>query len=160
MSAWETEGQSDEWHTPAYIFEALGVRFDVDVAAPKEGPRHVPANRWIFKGQETSWSWDGFCWMNAPFGKRNGLMPWLETFVAHANGVCLVPDRTSAPWFQWAAPKMDAVLFISPKVKFERPDGTIGKSPGTGTALMAIGARGVAALYNARSLGWLVRNAV
>jgi hypothetical protein len=33
MSHWETEGASDEWFTPAYIFEALGCVFDVDVAA-------------------------------------------------------------------------------------------------------------------------------
>ena len=42
MGQWETKGASDEWYTPAYIFDALGERFDMDVASP---PRqtHVPA---------------------------------------------------------------------------------------------------------------------
>jgi hypothetical protein len=159
VSEWEAPGESDDWITPKYIFDALGVHFDVDVAAPRDGPRYVPADRWIFKGQETSYSWGGFVWMNPPFGARNGLEPWLATFIAHGNGIALVPDRTSAPWFQSAAPQMDALLFLSPKVKFERPDGSIGKSPGSGTALMAIGSRAIGALYNARKLGWLVVNA-
>jgi hypothetical protein len=80
--------------------------------------------------------------MNAPFGARNGLAPWLDRFVQHGNGVALVPDRTSAPWFQRYAPQTELILFVSPKIRFERPDGSTGNSPGTGTALLAIGARG------------------
>lgn len=158
VSAWESAGQSDEWFTPKCIFEALNVTFDLDVASPPCGT-HVPRGNYIDKDSLIT-PWWGCIWMNSPFGGRNGLRPWLEKFVTHANGVCLVPDRTSAPWFQWAAPRMDAVLFISPKVKFERPDGSIGKSPGTGTTLMAIGERGVSALHNAKRLGWLVRTFV
>jgi hypothetical protein len=33
MSAWEAAGQSDEWFTPKYIFDAMGVEFDTDVAS-------------------------------------------------------------------------------------------------------------------------------
>jgi DNA N-6-adenine-methyltransferase Dam len=153
MSEWERPGESDEWHTPAYIFEAMHTRFDVDVAAPREGPRHVPADRWIYKDQESSWSWNGFIFMNPPFGGRNGILSWLDTFVEHGNGVALTPDRTSAPWFQKTACRVDRILFISPKVKFERPDGTIGQQPGCGTALMSIGSRGNTALLNAKFAG-------
>lgn len=161
MSTWEAAGKSDEWYTPKFVFDALNVVFDVDVAAAPWPNGHVPAGT-LINTSGLTWQWhpDWLVWCNPPFGGRNGLRPWLEKFVAHANGVCLVPDRTSAPWFQWAAPKMDAVLFISPKVKFERPDGSIGESPGTGTALMAIGERGVGALHNAKRLGWLVRTFV
>lgn len=41
MAAYEKTGESDEWYTPRYIFDALNARFDMDVAAPKEGPRRV-----------------------------------------------------------------------------------------------------------------------
>ncbi len=47
----------------------------------------------------------------------------------------------------------DSVLFVSPKVKFERPDGSIGKEPGSGTVLLAAGQRGADAVFRARSLG-------
>ena len=156
MSAWEEAGKSDEWYTPKYIFDALGARFDLDVAAPPRAT-HVPAKAFI-TSDSLSQDWDGFVWMNPPYGGRNSLDPWLEKFMAHGNGVCLVPDRTSAPWFQRWVPHMDAVLFVKEKIKFERPDGSVGKQPGTGSALMAKGLRGARALKSARLLGWCVVN--
>ncbi len=154
---WETPGASDEWYTPAYIFEALGVTFDLDVAAPEAGPKHVPAREWLFYDALNE-PWFGFVWMNPPFGGRNGIVPWLNKFIAHGNGIALCPDRTSAPWFQSAARRMSLALFLSPKVKFERPDGTLGNSPGNGTVLFSLGEQGDVALRNASpKLGWLVQ---
>ena len=43
MSYWEEHGKSSDWRTPGYVFEKLGVVFDIDVAAPTDGPMHVPA---------------------------------------------------------------------------------------------------------------------
>lgn len=90
--------------------------------------------------------------MNPPFGGRNAVLPWLRRFVEHDCGIALVPDRTSAPWFQWVFPHVDMVLF-TPKLKFMRPDGTRGKSPSNGTALMALGERGCDALVRAADAG-------
>ncbi len=151
MSDWERPGASDDWLTPRYVFQALGVVFDLDVASPYEGS-HVPCHNWCTMNGLTL-GWDGMVWCNPPFGGRNGILPWLKKFVEHGNGIALTPDRTSAPWFQWAAPRMSAILFVSPKIKFERPDGTVGRSPGCGTALMAMGQQGFNALVNARAAG-------
>ena len=149
MSIWEPcIGASDEWYTPAYIFEALGVTFDLDVAAPPSGGPHVPAANWICEHSLTV-PWRGFVWMNPPFGGRNGLVPWLDRFFVHGNGIALTPDRTSAPWWLSAARRADALLMIDGKVKFIRPDGSVGKSPGTGTTLFAKGHDGVQALLRA-----------
>lgn len=156
MSSWEEAGKSDEWYTPAYVFDALGVTFDLDVAAPIDGPRHVPCRAWI-SAESIQRKWNGFVWMNPPYGPRNGLVPWLDRFIEHGNGIALVPDRTSAPWFQSSAAHMDAILFVSPKIKFERPDGSTGNSPGTGSALMGIGQTAMGALLRARSLGFMAR---
>ncbi len=152
MSAWEENGKSDEWYTPAYIFDALGENFDLDVAAPLHGPKYVPARAWYFK-QALELPWRGFVWMNPPYGKRNGLDPWLCKFFDHGNGVAITPDRTSAPWFQRAMKRADAVLLVSKKIKFERPDGTLGVSPGTGSALFASGPKAITALKRASQSG-------
>nr|DAH84735.1 MAG TPA: DNA N-6-adenine-methyltransferase [Caudoviricetes sp.] len=153
MAHWETSGQSDEWYTPAYIFEALGCHFNLDVAAPLDFARcHVPADEWLWhKSLELPWS--GFVWMNPPFGARNGLKPWLNKFFDHGNGIALVPDRTSAPWWQEAAKRADAVLFVAGKIRFQRPDGSTGNSPSTGTCLLASGKRATRALKTAASRG-------
>lgn len=157
MSAWEPcIGASNEWYTPRYIFDALGERFDLDVAAPISGPPHVPCDKWI-ADQSLSEEWQGFIWMNPPFGGRNGLVPWLDKFFAHGNGIALTPDRTSAPWWQDAAEKADAFMLLRGKVKFERPDGTLGMSPGSGVTLWASGARAVAAMRHASGVLGITR---
>lgn len=154
MSYWETTGRSDDWFTPPEVFEALGCRFDLDVAGHHRA--NVPCDGAIFSDSLSS-QWQGFIWMNPPFGGRNGIAPWLDKFIRHGNGIALTPDRTSAPWFQSAAVCMDAILFTS-KLKFIRPDGTRGASPSNGTALMAIGRHGCNALARASlsGLGLLV----
>jgi hypothetical protein len=149
VAFWEKSGQSDDWFTPKYIVDALGERFDLDVAAPSK--HNIPARVWYSTDGLTN-PWFGFVWMNPPFGGRNGLEPWLARFFAHGNGIALTPDRTSAPWFRRAAAAADAVLFM-PKVKFERPDGSIGASPSNGTALFAAGARAKLALMRAQYAG-------
>lgn len=154
MSAHEQSlGATDEWYTPAYVFEAMGVRFDLDVSAPRI---KCPADDFCcgaYTEDSLQRPWFGFVWMNAPFGKRNGLSAWLAKFMDHGNGIALTPDRTSAPWWQEYAPMADQILFVREKIKFIRPDGTTGDQPGTGTTLMAKGPRGVASLENARRAG-------
>ncbi len=155
MSAWEASGQSDEWYTPAYIFDALGCRFNLDLAAPWDGPLHVPCGAWLCAEDDAlalAPFWHGFVWMNPPFGGRNALKPWLNKFFDHGNGIALTPDRTSAPWFRSAWARADLVLFM-PKVRFIRPDGSVGKSPSTGTALWAAGEAAVSHLKRAASNG-------
>jgi len=149
VAAYEAAGESDEWYTPRYIFDALGVTFDLDVACPLNGPRHVTTLAWL-SADALSKEWRGLVWMNPPFGHQSTKRAWLKKFFDHGNGIALVPDRTSAPWFQEYGPRADAILWVSPKIKFERPDGTRGEWPGTGTALFACGPVAVAALVRSR----------
>ena len=68
---WERPGESDDWRTPRYVFQALGCSFDTDVAGPCG--THVPADRYI-DHDSLSMSWDDFgcVWCNPPFGGTNG----------------------------------------------------------------------------------------
>jgi len=146
-------GATDEWYTPPHVFQKLGARFNDDVASPGAAVTPwIPAKRFITTNS-LSEPWIGFVWMNPPFGGRNGLLPWLAKFFDHGNGIALVPDRTSAPWFQQFAPRADALLFVSPKLKFIDADGNPGTSPAQGTCLMALGEAGTFALREARSRG-------
>jgi hypothetical protein len=149
-------GKSDEWYTPHYIFDALGCIFDLDVASP--GAKIVP---WIPAREhitEASLSkrWIGFIWMNPPFGGQNGLEPWLDKFFAHGNGIALVPDRTSASWWQKYVPRADLVLFIAQRIKFIDKNLYAGQSPALGTCLLSIGESGNVALQTAHKLGTLM----
>ncbi|BEV44821.1 DNA N-6-adenine-methyltransferase [Afipia carboxidovorans] len=141
-------GATDEWYTPPHVFDALGCCFDMDVASPGASiTPWIPASAFLTKADDPDWR--GFIWMNAPFGRRNGLVPWLDRFFQHRNGIALVPDRTSAPWWQKFTPRADAALFVSPKLQFIGVDGRAGTSPAQGTTLLACGVKAVTALERA-----------
>jgi len=154
MAKHERAGASNEWYTPAFVFEAMGVRFDLDVSAPWAAA--CPAGEWCddaHYSDSLARVWSGFVWMNPPFGGRNGLVPWLEKFFGHGNGVALVPDRTSAPWWQDFAPRADLIMQVRKKIHFIPGPRVTESSPAQGTTLIACGATGVRALENAFRAG-------
>lgn len=149
-------GKTNEHYTPPEVFEALACQFDLDPCAPADRTHVcVPARRFLSPEQDgLVQTWHGFVWCNPPFGGRNGVVPWLDRFVVHGNGIVLVNALTSAGWFHDYAPQMDAILFPRGKTKFVQSDGTVAKSPQGGIALMAMGARGILALGRAQRSGY------
>jgi hypothetical protein len=64
-------GATDEWFTPAYIFEALACRFDMDVASPGWGHTSwIPADAFLTHDSLTR-RWKGFVWMNESAVRRS-----------------------------------------------------------------------------------------
>jgi len=149
-------GASDDWYTPPFVFDALGLTFDLDPCSPGAG-HWVPARRVFTKdddGLQQDWG-NGMVWMNPPFGGRNGQVPWLRKFFDHGRGIALVAARTSAGWFHDEAPRATSILFPKGKTKFIRPDGSVGGSPGTGVVLLAAGDTASAALRRSGLGLWL-----
>jgi len=72
-------GATDDWYTPRHIFDALGLIFDLDPCSP--GPTHwVPARKIYMKEDDgLVQPWSGTVFMNPPFGRRNGHVPWLPS---------------------------------------------------------------------------------
>lgn len=150
------KGKTDEYYTPKYIFDALGVQFDLDVACPNDQSVviHTPCYRKIIEKEDgLKTEWNGFVWMNPPYGHEKNKEIWLNKFFMHMDGVALMPDRTSTGWWQNSAKCSDAFLQVHGKIKFITEDGTIAGQPGNGTTLFAIGDRGVQALFNAQANG-------
>ncbi len=133
-------GETSEWYTPPAIFNALGLRFDLDPCSP--GPGHwVPARK-IFTQAEDGLAqpWSGLVFCNPPFGGRNGHVPWMRWFFEHANGILITRSYTSSRWWHEEMPRAQMVLFPAGKTKFIRPDGSIGGAPGHGVVLIGMGA--------------------
>lgn len=141
-------GQSDDWYTPREIFAALGLTFDLDPCSP--GSHHwVPARTVYTKVDDgLSLPWSGLVFMNPPFGDRFGHVPWLRKFFAHRNGVAIIRAYTSSSWWHEEIPAAETILFPRGKTKFIRPDGSVGKSPGHGVALIGMGETSNTALRN------------
>lgn len=109
---------SDEHYTPKWFFDALGITFDLDVAAPEGGIPWLPAKKFYTEadnGLEQPWS--GNVWMNPPYSK---VTPWVDKFLENGEGMCLLVVSKSK-WFAKLWEEADAVMPWIPQAKFERP---------------------------------------
>lgn len=87
---------SDDYYTPSWVFERMGLEFDLDVCAPPGGIDWIPAKRYFTQADDgLAQPWEGRVWMNPPYSDPG---PWVRKFVTHRNGICLVPHAKSA-WF-------------------------------------------------------------
>lgn len=85
---------SDDYYTPAWVFERMGIEFDLDVCAPPGGIPWIPAKRYFTQADDGLLQpWEGRVWMNPPYSRTS---PWARRFIEHRNGVCLVPHAKSA----------------------------------------------------------------
>jgi hypothetical protein len=143
-----------EWYTPPEIFEALGVRFDLDVCSPGLAlTPWIPARRCYTRADDgLAQRWYGFVWMNPVFGLRNGIMNWITRFIAHGKGVALVSSFTSTDWYQHLTGNADAIMLVNQKIQFLPRQ--IGRNNAIASTLVAIGRKGIRALENAERNGW------
>ena len=106
---------SDDYDTPKWIFDALKIEFDLDVACPVDGPRHTPCKKYFTQEDDgLAQKWHGRVFMNPPFSHTNN---WAIRFIEHANGICLVP-MSQSKWFDKLWQTADAVVALPPNLKF------------------------------------------
>jgi hypothetical protein len=141
-------GATSEWRTPLAYFNAIGLAFDLDPCSPTNGPDFVPARvKYTIRDDGLRLPWHGLVFVNPPFGGRNGHLPWLRKFFRHANGILIARAYTSSGWWHtYIVPHAELLLFPKGKTKFVHPDGSIGKAPGHGVALIGAGDVACAAL--------------
>lgn len=134
VSAADVAMTTDDYYTPRWVFEAAGLVFDLDVAAPVDPTlRTCPARRYLTPVEDgLNQPWEGLVWMNPPYSAAG---PWVERFVAHRNGLALVPPTRSA-WAGSLLRTADAVALLA--IGFVQP----GRAHGTYRNLLLMAACG------------------
>lgn len=168
MSAalFETAGisnETDEWYTPAWFFQALGVYFDLDPCSPGVPPSSVTAKCHMTKDDNgLAAEWRGSVWLNPPFSSKR---EWYDRLIRElsignvSGGIALMPNRTETHDLQTYLQAADALLFLRGRICFER-----GSRPGAnangatttppfGIVLCAYGEAIADAMLNSRLLG-------
>lgn len=147
MNQYHDLPQPNEHYTPKWVFDALGLRFDLDVAAPLGNiGSHVPADKYYTKeddGLESKWF--GRVWCNPPFAKAT---LWANKFLDWNNGVAIMPN-SNAYWVDRLWDSDAAIIKLPYKTFYERPDGTAKRIMYT-TYLIAVGDDNIQALHNSK----------
>jgi hypothetical protein len=142
---------TDDWYTPPYIFEGLGVTFDLDPCAPKGGVPWVPAARHYSEEDDGLLQpWEGRVWLNPPYSKP---WPWLDRLREHGNGIALVPADTASKGFQRSSHRVDQACFLRDRVTFLQPGNDNVTSARFPSVLLAFGDDNADAVRRS-NLGW------
>ena len=150
------DNASVDWYTPKWIFDELGLEFDLDPCQPFNKIPWIPAKQHYWEDIDgLALPWHGLVWCNPPYGKFTSA--WLKKMSEHRNGVSLVFARTDCKWYHEYVAKADAILFLKGRIKFVDGLGVTGGSgAGAGSMLVAWGDEGVKALQRMSSFGHLV----
>lgn len=136
---------TDCWLTPPALITALGP-FDLDpCAAPEPRPWPTAARHITLPDDGLTAAWDGRVFLNPPY---SAIDRWLGRLAAHGHGTALIFARTETARFtRYVWREATALLFLSGRLTFHRPNG----KPGPGDA----GAPSVLAAYGQQDAGRL-----
>ena len=113
--------------------------FDLDPCAPIKPL--FPTAKKMYNKEDNGLlqKWEGRVWLNPPYS-RPLIEQFIKKMVEHNNGIALLFNRCDNKMFhEMIFPNMSGILFLRSRIKFLRPDGTKGDSPGCGSVLIAFG---------------------
>lgn len=107
--------KNDTLRTPQYIIDAIG-HIDLDPCAG--GVTNIGGTNWWDGRSENGLNkeWFGFVYCNPPFSKKE---QWIEKMIQYNNGILILPERGSAPWFGPLAEKAGMYFVMGKKINFE-----------------------------------------
>jgi phage N-6-adenine-methyltransferase len=131
------DADGDAWYTPPWLFDQIGLRFDIDVCAPADlAQRTCPAGNYYTEADDgLAQPWHGLVWCNPPYSTPE---TWADRMADHGNGILLTHMPNNAAWMvraQWAA---SSVRLIQ-SMHFVRPNGAV-QRPGYSLMLATFGA--------------------
>jgi phage N-6-adenine-methyltransferase len=134
---------NNEWYTPEEYIKAarqvLGV-IDLDPATSQKANEVVKAeNIYTIEDNGLEKEWFGNVWLNPPYSS-DLIGKFAEKVKAkeYKQAIVLVNNATETSWFYDIVSVASAVVFPTHRVKFYKPDGTIG-APLQGQAFLYIG---------------------
>ncbi len=109
-----TMKKNDILQTPEWVYRKLGP-FDLDPCAG-ERTKIADVNWWDGRGENgLEKDWFGFVWCNPPFSQKE---LWIEKMIQHDDGILILPERGSAPWFGPLAISLGRYFVMGKKINF------------------------------------------
>lgn len=106
--------KNDQLLTPKWVYQALGP-VDLDPCAATN-TFIGKTNYAIAHGQDgLILPWKGFVYCNPPFSQKE---LWINRMIQHNQGILLLPERGSAPWFGPLAETSGKYFVMGKKINF------------------------------------------
>jgi len=106
--------KNDTLQTPEWVYKKLG-EFYLDPCAGLN--TNIAKINWSIErgenGLERKWIGTVFC--NPPFSEKE---KWIDKMITHGQGILLLPERGSAPWFMRVAVASDGYFVMGKKINF------------------------------------------
>ncbi|MDP1772736.1 MAG: DNA N-6-adenine-methyltransferase [Methylobacter sp.] len=105
---------NDTLQTPKWVYTELGC-IDLDPCAGID--TRIAATNWAIERGENGLEreWFGFVYCNPPFSQKE---KWAQLMIKHGNGILILPERGSAPWFGPLAMAAGAYMVMGKKINF------------------------------------------
>lgn len=140
--------KNDKLRTPHWVYSEFG-RVDLD---PCAGERtSIGVNNFAIEREQDGLllDWFGFVYCNPPFSQKE---IWAEKMISHGNGILLLPERGSAPWFGALANTAGKYWVMGKKIDFDGGS----SSNNLGSALFLFGDEAVNRILGSKLPGHLV----
>jgi len=105
---------NDCLQTPPWVYESLGV-IDLDPCAGENTVIGIDNFAIEYNLDGLALPWHGFTYCNPPFSQKE---IWIERAFEHYNGILLLPERGSAPWFGPLAERCGHYFVMGQKINF------------------------------------------
>lgn len=106
--------KNDCLQTPPWVYTTLGA-IDLDPCAGVG--TQIGKTNWMIEAGENGLEreWFGFVYCNPPFSQKE---LWAEKMISHGNGILILPERGSAPWFGPLAEAAGSYWVMGKKINF------------------------------------------
>ena len=106
--------KNDRLKTPEWVYSRLG-KIDLDPCAGID--TDIGSVNWAIERGENGLerNWFGFVYCNPPFSQKE---VWAEKMQEHGNGILILPERGSAPWFGPLAASAGHYWVMGKKINF------------------------------------------
>ena len=106
--------KNDCLQTPEWVYKELG-KIDLDPCAGNNTT--IAETNWCIERGEDGLErdWFGFVYCNPPFSQKE---IWAKKMVEHGNGILILPERGSAPWFGPLALSAGQYWVMGKKINF------------------------------------------
>ena len=106
--------KNDRLQTPPWVIQELGP-VDLDPCAGVS--TYIGKTNWAVERGENGLDldWFGFVYCNPPFSQKE---VWAKKMILHGNGILILPERGSAPWFGPLAEASGIYWVMGKKINF------------------------------------------